>query len=397
MSVAYLTTPPSPSNYAEISTAWSQVVEEIRGIYGFQSFLQPSTFRELQWAAEAGPIILVNISAIRSDAIIIAHKVDCPIIIPLPEATPEQVQHLAAAFGSEATQLGTLEATILLRALWGMIVEPIAETLRGPGLELKYGSRIWWCPTGDAARLPLHGAGPYMSGKRDMLHMYTSSYVPNISTLIRARRPRTSGTAPSGVLLVGQLEAATARDIRLPNTNDELQRVETYAKKTTDTTTLTSSLAVRDAVITGLKTHSWVHLACHGHRNDFQPFSSHFSLHDGPLSLLDLIKIQLPDAELAVLSACHSAGANKDLPDEYLHPATGMMMAGFRGVVATLWALDDNIGPLFAEEFYKEMLGGPDGPKPATHAAFALRNAVKALGREKVPLMQRINLVHFGV
>lgn len=189
-------------------------------------------------------------------------------------------------------------------------------------------------------------------------------------------------------------QAETPGDVRLPNTNIELQCIKSYAP---NSTVLEGPMGVRDAVLSGLKDHAWVHLACHGHRDEVQPFSSHFSLHDGRLSLLDLITTDLPKAELAVLSACHTAGATKELPDEYLHPAAGMMMAGFKSVVATMWALDDNIGPAFAKEFYGDMLGGECGPKGAVHAAAALRKAVMALGRQGVPLMQRINFVHFGI
>lgn len=386
--------------HAEISRQWQEVVDQIRGINGFQSFLQPSSFFELQWAADAGPVIIVNISDVRSDAMIIVRQADRPILVPLPDATPGQVRRLADRFGAQAAKLNTNRAIPLLRLLWTILVEPISEELRGRYLNIPLGSRIWWCPTGDASRLPLHGAGPYVNGQPNMLELYTSSYIPNLSTLIRARKTSSLGShstkrAPD-ILLVGQAE--TPGELALPNTDAELKCIRGCA---TDATVLRGPQGLKESVISGLRTHSWVHLACHGHRDNEQPFSSHFSLHDGQLSLLDIVKMELPKAELAILSACHSAGANKDLPDECLHPAAGMMMAGFKGVVATMWALEDPIGPAFAKEFYKEMLGGTDHPKGVDHAATALRQAVMALGKGKgertTTLMQKINWVHFGV
>lgn len=422
----------SPRHHSNVSREWLQVVDEIRAINGFQAFLQPSSFAELQWAAEAGPVIVVNISDTRSDAIIIVRKVSRPIRVPLPQATPDNVRRLADAFGSRATELDTPSAVILLRDLWTAIVEPIAKRLRDPRLNLSFGSRIWWCPTGDAARLPLHGAGPYKRGERDMLHMYTSSYAPNLTTLIQARKARPThmeddeemeeeeeeevgsleesesedteeeteeeanaveqANGPT-ILLVGQAEIQGEE--ALPDTHVELRCIaDRYAP---NATVLDGPAASRERVVKALERHSWVHLACHGYRDDHQPFASYFSLRGGGLSLLDLLKTDLPKAELAVLSACHSAGNNGDLPDEFLHPAAAMMVAGFKSVVATMWALDDKVGPVFAEEFYGEMLGGKGGPKGAGHAAFAVRKAVRALGRKGVPLMQRINLVHFGI
>jgi len=116
----------------------------------------------------------------------------------------------------------------------------------------------------------------------------------------------------------------------------------------------------------------------------------------------DLIKMDLPMAELAVLSACHSAGVNKETPDESLHPAAGMLFAGFRSVVGTLWAMQDEVGPILAEQLYLRMIRkeepeiGADAAG-AAGAATALRHVVTVLGQKEYRLLQRINFVHFGI
>lgn len=71
---------------------------------------------------------------------------------------------------------------------------------------------------------------------------------------------------------------------------------------------------------------------------------------------LDIIEKGLAHAELAVLSACHSAAGDRATPDEVLHLTSAMQFAGFRSVVGTLWAMADDDGPVVAEEFYKHML-----------------------------------------
>lgn len=374
-----------------------EVTDQIRGIYGFQSFLQPPSFDELQQAADAGPIILVNISATRSDAIVMAKQVDRPTIVPLPEATPSNMERLADAFGKGEADLSESQALRLLRELWKIVVQPIAQALENSPFNLKRGSRIWWCPTGDAARLPLHAAGPYKTDERGMLNLYTSSYVSNLGALIRARKSRRLVASPSGsgptILLVGQ--GRKKGEAELPGAVRELLWIEEHASKCTS---FSGERALKKSVVSALETHAWVHLACHGYRNDAQPFSSYFSLHhDDRITLLDLIQTDLPNAELAVLSACHSAGTNKNLPDEFLHPAAVMMMAGFKSIVGTMWALDDEVGPMFAEKFYEEMLPKDGTPKDVDHAAVAMRKAVRSLGEEGVPLLQRINFVHFGI
>lgn len=83
---------------------------------------------------------------------------------------------------------------------------------------------------------------------------------------------------------------------------------------------LIGSTATCQAVLSGLKEHSWVHFACHGHLGDnAQPFRASFELHDGHLTLLELIRARLPNAEFAFLSACHSAAGDALTPDETIH------------------------------------------------------------------------------
>lgn len=121
-------------------------------------------------------------------------------------------------------------------------------------------------------------------------------------------------------------------------------------------------------------------------------------MHDGPITILDLIEKDLPHAELAVLSACHSARVCTSLPDEVLHPAASMMFAGYKSVVGTMWALDDALGSALAEKFYGLMFDEKDGPKDYSEAAGMLHKAFGALVQDgyKIPLMQRINVVHYG-
>lgn len=52
--------------------------------------------------------------------------------------------------------------------------------------------------------------------------------------------------------------------------------------------------------------------------------------------LLDIVRRQLPSAEFAFLSACHTAElAEESLADEVLHLAAAMQFCGFRSVVGT--------------------------------------------------------------
>lgn len=386
----------SNSLYKSFSSSWLAVVSKIRGVYGFSHFLQPASFFELQWAAEAGPVIVVNISNLRSDAIIISRQ-GPPLAVPLPSATPRDIAKLAKHFEGKPGALAEPIALGVLRGIWEAIVQPIAEALRGPDLNRPFGSRIWWCPTGLAARLPLHAAGPYKQGQRDMTHMYTSSYTPTLGALILARRHHVTRAKdwerfPKTLVVSQQGEGK----LQLRNAQAEAEFVKGLFTES-NCTLLQGPEATHRAVLREIPNHHWLHLVCHGHRDSTQPLASRFSMCDKPISLLDLIKQELPKAELAVLSACHSAGVDEGTPDESLHPAAAMLFTGFRSVVATMWALDDTVGPRVAKLFYKQMLDDEGGMKDATEAASALRTTIQKLGDENVSLMERINLVHFGI
>jgi CHAT domain-containing protein len=108
------------------------------------------------------------------------------------------------------------------------------------------------------------------------------------------------------------------------------------------------------------------------------------------------MQAQLPNAELAFLSACHSAAGDlSNTPDEVIHLASGMQFCGFRSVVGTLWAMVDLDGPDISNEFYKYMFqsGGGD----IRNAAAALNHATREMRKRKIPMDRWINFVHIGI
>jgi CHAT domain-containing protein len=47
----------------------------------------------------------------------------------------------------------------------------------------------------------------------------------------------------------------------------------------------------------------------------------------------------LESAQLAYPSACHTSAGDEKLSEEAVHLAAGMMAAGYRGVLATMWEI----------------------------------------------------------
>ena len=166
-------------------------------------------------------------------------------------------------------------------------------------------SRIWWCPTSKLCGLPLHAAGMYsqrVPKPNNIPDCYVSSYTPSLSALIKARSGLvTRTTNPNLLLVIAQPDEA------LRKVEEEIGHIQRLSKHNADVRVLEGRDANHDTVLSGLRTHSWVHFACHGHLND-QPFHSSFQLHNSRLELVKLIPEQFPDAELAFLSTCHCGG-----------------------------------------------------------------------------------------
>jgi CHAT domain-containing protein len=112
--------------------------------------------------------------------------------------------------------------------------------------------------------------------------------------------------------------------------------------------------------------------------------------------LLELIQAKLPNAELAFLSACHSAEGSLITPDEPIHLAAALQFCGFRSVVGTLWEMDDEDGPMISKEFYKHMFRDPGNKADFRDSAEALNLAIRAMRKNGVPLERWILFVHIG-
>ncbi|EUC55889.1 CHAT domain protein, partial [Rhizoctonia solani AG-3 Rhs1AP] len=144
---------------------------------------------------------------------------------------------------------------------------------------------------------------------------------------------------------------------------------------------LTDSQATTAAVLDAMEQHNWVHLACHASQNVKDPIKSGFHLHDGTLDLSAINRRSFKNKGLAFLSACQTATGDENLPDEAIHLASGMLMAGYCSVIATMWSVDDRDAPFVADKVYAQLM--KDGTLGNGEAGRALHHGVAGL-RKKV-------------
>jgi CHAT domain-containing protein len=209
--------------------------------------------------------------------------------------------------------------------------------------------------------------------------------------------PRTTKRDFRGLLAVGQ--PCTPGLSRLPNAKKELDQIEKLGPNL-HIHNLLGNLATTDSVVKGMEQHSWVHFACHAVQDTSEPTQSAFCLQDGRLTLSEIITNSFPHADFAFLSACQTATGNEKLSEESVHLAAGMLAAGYKSVIATMWSIMDDDAPIIASEVYSHLVCGtkPD----STRAAHALYHAVKRLREQqddskKPAFFSWVPFIHVGM
>jgi hypothetical protein len=133
----------------DLALKQEEIVRQIRAIQGFERFLLPKTLSELVSAAHAGPVVILNVSKIRCDALVITSKSDTVLHVPLSNLTYKDAQelhkslrNLLFSYGrsilSEADRAGSsvpviedpeMEFQSILSTLWIDIVKPVLDAL----------------------------------------------------------------------------------------------------------------------------------------------------------------------------------------------------------------------------------------------------------------------------
>jgi len=192
----------------------------------------------------------------------------------------------------------------------------------------------------------------------------------------------------------------------IPGTTRELDALcEKFGTGSCEFLRLEGVDATTDLVNQEMETRRWVHLACHASQDTDRPLKSGFALHDGRLELSEIMKRNIPQCELAYLSACQTSAGDEKLSEEAVHLAAGMLAAGYQGVVATMWSIKDKHAPDVAGEFYEYLLEQGkvegNGRLDSSRAAYALHHAMhclrKDIGDSEDALLTWVPYVHFGL
>ncbi len=371
-----------------LAEEWDRLLARARALPGQEHLLQVPPLAALRDGLPDGPVVLINVHDARCDALVVRR--DGPVEhIPLPDLTAPGTVRRATAYlralrvlGSPATP-GDLTRTsakqtlhVTLEWLWDAVAGPVLDHLGLAG-----GERVWWCPTGLLTLLPLHAAGYHdpadTPAGRTVLDRVVSSYTPTLRALARARKADPPATADRRLLAVSVPETppGAAGLSPLPGARAEAEFLE---RALPGAHTLRVGEAATHAVVTAdLRTHAYAHFACHGAQDVHDPSTGALHLWDKPLTVLDVAELDLAHAELAYLSACHTAVGGTTLPDEAIHLAAALQLAGYRHVIATLWTVTDRTAVDVATSVYTALVNGSG--LDLVDTAHVLHRTVRAL------------------
>ncbi|KAG9089791.1 hypothetical protein FRC07_012259 [Ceratobasidium sp. 392] len=331
----------------------------------------------------------------RDDTDMLRDTTDALVIEDLEEDSGVERKFLPHKRTSATTQQ---QLNRVLSTLWdtiGVTIKDILSLNREPNAAPK----VYLYPSGPLTHLPIHAAGEYIRSESESLLNYaTPSYISSFQNLsFPTSTP--SRNIPPYVLAISQ--SKTPGYNPLPAAKVEIETIRKYVPPN-QLFLAEDEAGTTMRFISGSWEHSRdhpfiLHCACHAQQDPYDPLSSSFYLHDGELKLSQLLGARSKMAFLAVLSACETAAGDELRPDEALHIGAALnYLQGFKSVIATLWAMHDQDGPVLADVLYRELFSAR-GVTGKVDPAATLRLAVNKMRAEGVSLVRWVPFVHFGL
>ncbi|GAA2692951.1 MULTISPECIES: CHAT domain-containing protein [Actinosynnema] len=337
--------------------AVDDAVEGIRAVPGHERFLARSSSSDLLASVPEG-VAVVHLACAEAGGVALVVEDGEVSSVDLGAdraAVHRRAQAMADARRGGGEWAGVLDA--VGRWVWDSIVVPLLPVVRA--------RRVVLVASGRLAMLPLHAAWrPVPGGREYWIDRCTLGYAPNT----RAFTAGLSDMRDTGghALVVAAPEPSSAFG---PVTHAE-EEAEAVARLHPDAEVLLGTGATRAAVLERLPGARIAHFAVHGIARPARPLTSALVLAgDEELTLADVLALPTGHAQLAVLSACDTDRPGGVLPDEVVSLPTGLLQAGYAGVLATQWPVRGETAALLTVRFHH--LWHVEGHQPAE----ALRRA----------------------
>jgi CHAT domain-containing protein len=377
----------------QAKTRLSEVLDRIRRIQGYESFLKEPSWREIADAVIVGHPLIYLAAAPAGGVALIVHRLseyqDATVeLVNLDRFSEQRLQELLKiwfdAYGGwqESLKNSKISAEDFIRAkkhwfdaiemvtgqLWQEVMGPVFGRLQSLDAQ-----QAFLIPTGMLSLLPLHAAWQEKDGrKRYLLEMMPVSYIPSARSLAHVRR---IAYAAGSENLLAVDEPRTIKPAPLPNSHAEVTTIRSHFQ---NPQILEHEKATRRAVLQALPSAQVAHFSCHGGANWSDPEQSGLLMaNDEILTVKDLFELHLDGARMATLSACETGVPGTKLPDEVVSLPSAFIRAGFAGAIGSLWTVPDRSTAQLMTSFYQLWR-----QKPGINPVQALAEAQKEL-REK--------------
>lgn len=370
------------------SERMSAAVDRIRALPGFEDFLKPSSFSQIAETVEPSEGLAYLVSSPEGVATlllsrtsdgpqviaILSDQTDAGQVVRIILDVDEQAQTIGGyAYAQSVGDSAQLECSLLdlSAALGPSIVRPLAETVRGRGLD-----RVCLVATGLLGLVPLHALQwDSGSGPECLLDEVEIVYAPSaLSRRVCQKRAAERGHRPRRVLIVGN---PLPQKPPLPGAEREARMVAELFDAT-EAEILIGDHATKAAILAALPTATHVHLACHGSASwPEDVLSAHLLAANGePITARDILALDGFEPRLVVASACQTGVLQGyETADQALSLGTVFPGAGAAVTVATLWPVDDYATALLMSRFYEHLLDDKANGAAVRTPSSALRDA----------------------
>lgn len=380
------------------------------------TFLVPDYARDILPAAAEGPVICVLRRDYKILALVVQEGYDAPRVMELGHAwrfDKDMEEYLLAIDDvSSETREQTVRKTLeqfypMFRKLpWYLFGQDFGEDYDP--------RRVWWCPSGLLATLPLHALASFSQNDADnsgsrtpvtevrdprardgwipgalrratstcLLDVMTSSYTPTVRSLVWAREARDAraatvgadeSRAPSMLLVTADEES---RLESLPGSAGVRKQIQKLVPPNRLTLLCGKQASVRQ-VLRAFDHHEAVHFDCHSFRDPRNPWRSGLVLHDRPLTVEDLVDRSADRLDFAYLAACATALTAEQLPDEMITLAATLHYTGCLNVIGTLTPSTDRSTARVTRNVYSGLISA-DGRVNPEECVRLLHAAVSA-------------------
>lgn len=266
--------------------------QKIRKMEKFEWFHRGYPAEELRKNADRGPMIIVNVTGLRSDALIVTRDAVTCVPLPAMDMTTTLLVRYSLDMSVNVEEIllkpertiepkcSTLGIYGGLFLLWDRCVSLVLEHLGFRSIADEH-QRVWWIGSGAANGLPFHAAGSYRDDldtnlPKSCLDCVTSSYTPTIKALQYARLGAGNVDLAKKISLVLISMPTTPGHSDLPGVWAEKDAIKRAVGSHYDFTALEQPTAKE--VLKHSQQAQLVHFACHGFADQINPSKSHLLL-----------------------------------------------------------------------------------------------------------------------